>query len=145
MSSFTDPLEYVYIGKFMGEHQYQITKEFTYHIGSLENSIGKVTVPEGFVTDLTSIPWPLSLLLPVDGPYAQAAVLHDYMYVVIAQNTLMNKISDNDKYKVLSRIVADAIFYESLKVLKINPILSRLFYWAVRLFGNGSININTNA
>ncbi len=39
-----------------------------------------VIVPRGFVTDFLSIPGPLRLLLPKTGDYADAAVVHDYLY-----------------------------------------------------------------
>jgi hypothetical protein len=37
-------------------------------------------VPRGFVTDYASVPRPLRLLLPREGTYGNAAVLHDYLY-----------------------------------------------------------------
>lgn len=123
MSSFTEPLEYTRLRKDL----YRIDKEFTYNVGSLSNPIGSITVPQDFVTDLTSIPWPLSIIFPINGPYAQAAVLHDYMYSMLRGSKNANE--------VFARVVADAIFYESLEVLKINVILSRIFYMAVRVFG----------
>lgn len=39
-----------------------------------------VTVPKGFVTDLTSVPAVFFSLLRPEGPYAYAAVIHDYLY-----------------------------------------------------------------
>jgi hypothetical protein len=39
-----------------------------------------VIVPRGFVTDYASIPKPLRLLLPTNGAYGNAAVIHDYLY-----------------------------------------------------------------
>lgn len=39
-----------------------------------------VTVPRGFVTDLTSVPPEFFSLLRPEGPYAYAAVVHDYLY-----------------------------------------------------------------
>lgn len=39
-------------------------------------------VPRGFTTDFASIPSALRGILKEDGPYAQAAILHDYLYAV---------------------------------------------------------------
>lgn len=40
-----------------------------------------VTVPAGFVTDFASIPRPVWPLFPPFGPWALAAILHDWLYV----------------------------------------------------------------
>jgi hypothetical protein len=44
----------------------------------------RISVPAGFVTDLTSIPWFLRSLIPVWGRHGPAAVIHDYLYAVSA-------------------------------------------------------------
>jgi hypothetical protein len=43
-------------------------------------SPSKVQVPEGFVTDFASIPRIFWSLLPPDGLYTYAAIIHDYLY-----------------------------------------------------------------
>jgi len=40
----------------------------------------KISVPIGFITDLASIPRGAWNLLPPDGPWAKAAVVHDFLY-----------------------------------------------------------------
>jgi hypothetical protein len=45
-----------------------------------------VIVPEGFVSDFASMPWAVRQLLPSFGPWARAAVLHDYLYATQGQN-----------------------------------------------------------
>lgn len=40
-----------------------------------------ITVPAGMTTDLASIPAVVSGLLPPDGPWARAAVVHDFLFV----------------------------------------------------------------
>ncbi len=42
----------------------------------------RVDVPAGFVTDFASIPGVFWSVLPPDGDYAHAAVIHDYLYWV---------------------------------------------------------------
>ena len=39
-----------------------------------------ITIPKGFVTDLTSIPRFFWSAFPKSGPYMSAAILHDYLY-----------------------------------------------------------------
>lgn len=39
-----------------------------------------ITVPEGFVTDYASIPAAAQLIIPKNGPYSRAAIIHDYLY-----------------------------------------------------------------
>ena len=39
-----------------------------------------ITVPSGFVSDFASMPWAARRILPSFGPWARAAVLHDYLY-----------------------------------------------------------------
>jgi hypothetical protein len=43
-------------------------------------TVGDVTVPPLFVTDLASIPRPFFSELRPDGPYAYAAIVHDWLY-----------------------------------------------------------------
>jgi len=55
-------------------------------------SYAPVVVPIGFVTDFASIPRVLWSLLPSDGPYVYAAVVHDYLYW---EQHLSRETSDN--------------------------------------------------
>jgi hypothetical protein len=58
-----------------------------------------IAVPEGFVTDFASIPRPLrSLVGDAAGPWAPAAVIHDWLY----------------RTGLVSRDEADAVFHEAL-------------------------------
>ncbi len=45
-----------------------------------QNNVEKVVVPKGFVTDFASIPRLFWSILPPDGPYVYAAIIHDYLY-----------------------------------------------------------------
>ena len=50
----------------------------------LEVTVGdpdhKIVVPAGFITDFASIPKALCVVLPAQGRYTKAAILHDYLY-----------------------------------------------------------------
>lgn len=78
-----------------------------------------ITVPEGFVTDLASIPRAFHWLIPVNGKHRSAAIIHDYLYVV----------------KDRSRSEADAIFLEAMKSSGVRWSQRRVMYLAVRLGG----------
>jgi Protein of unknown function (DUF1353) len=45
-----------------------------------EKLLGPFEIPSGFVTDLASIPRIFWQVLPRDGEYAYAAIIHDYLY-----------------------------------------------------------------
>ncbi len=58
MSSFTTPLSYEPTGTFRsGRPEYRVTAPFRYEVGEIGSGL-VLTVEEGFVTDLASVPWP---------------------------------------------------------------------------------------
>jgi hypothetical protein len=81
-------------------------------------TVGRITVPKGFITDLSSIPrflWWEST--PSD--YAEAGVLHDYCY-------------DHNR---VPRDVADKLYREVVTYLNAGRARGLARYWALRLFG----------
>jgi len=115
MSSFTEDL----ILKFIPcEKSFKVFITFDYHVGS-EDSNEIITIPEGYITDLASIPMIARWLIPKLGRHAQAAVVHDFIY----------------QYHTYPRKRCDEIFLEAMKVLKVPLWKRRLMYRAVRLFG----------
>lgn len=114
MSSFTKPLTVTKIGPRL----WRVERQFTYFIGE-EDSDEFVIVPKGFETDFASVPRLFWTLIPPDGTYTQAAVLHDFLYFK----------------KLYVRKRCDEIFLEAMKVLKVNWFKRRIMYWAVRAFG----------
>ncbi len=120
MSSFTSELKYEKYSSLKKKKKYYvITEEFSYAVGSLENPILIVKVPKGYVTDLTSIPWPFSTVFRPDGPWAKAAVIHDYLYT---------------DFPHISKIIADSIFLEAMLVLKLPKPIAYLFFGCVRIY-----------
>jgi len=69
------------------------------------DTLPRVVVPAGFVTDLASIPTIFYSVLRPDGIYAHAAVIHDYMYWTQAH----------------SRIAADLVFKRAMEYLEVSP------------------------
>lgn len=122
MSSFTEPLEYKFAnGYYNGRPLYVITKEFNYIVGSIHDPLNwKITVPVGFVTDLASVPWPLSIFFKPDGPWAKAAVIHDFLLTY-------NQFDEN--------VVPNAIFYEAMLVSKVPKLVAWCFWKITSVFG----------
>lgn len=120
MSSFTTALKVDVLDRFQeGRRLFKLTERFEFYRTDNEEEV--ITVPEGFVTDFSSVPkwfWPLESPL---GPSAKAAVLHDYLYV--------NAIRDKN--------YADKVFLEALEVLGVPMLKRRILYYAVKVFGKG--------
>ena len=100
----------------------------------------QITVNEGFVTDLASVPrlmwW---LIAPFD--VARAAIIHDLLYKTIRQYRWNNKDSEDDSLVKKAKIAADKVFLLGMRDAepKIPRWKSYLSWKAVDLFGNGSI------
>lgn len=80
----------------------------------------RVDVPPGFVTDFASTPRPFWSIVPPDGEYAYAAIVHDYLYWT------------QDR----SREESDQIFKLVMEDLRIDPLKISAIYAGVR-FGGG--------
>lgn len=95
------------------------------------NQVGdKAIIPEGFITDLASIP---SFLFWLQwGAWNKAAIIHDYLYV---HHFISIKTVFYTKKYHLNRKQTDILFYEILLHDGVHPLLAKLMYYAVRLFG----------
>lgn len=113
MSSFTSPL----IVEKVGGRLWRIYRELIYYVGE-ENSADIIIVPVGFQTDFASIPSLFWTLLPPDGGYSAAAVIHDFLYFT----------------QTRTRLASDRIFLEAMQVLKVNVFKRLIMYRAVRTF-----------
>jgi hypothetical protein len=94
----------------------------TYHLTApmaAMYSLGHISVPRGFITDLASIPRLLRPVLDQNDASRAPAVLHDYLYC--GQFT--------------SRAAADLLFLEALQRAGISRIKRYAMYAAVRTFG----------
>lgn len=145
MSSFTDELTVTKIRipkqGFWGSIQFwkvkcvwKVSRAFRYYIGS-EGSNEFVDIPEGFITDFASVPRPFWGILPPDGEYTQAAVVHDFLYrnhVSFVQNGQQIEVVATDKEK------SDYVFLEAMTVLEVPEWKRNTMYWAVRTFGEGA-------
>jgi hypothetical protein len=59
---------------------YALTEEISWSPEKEDKPLRPVNVPYGFVTDFASIPRIFWTLLPRDGQYTYAAIVHDYLY-----------------------------------------------------------------
>lgn len=111
MSSFTKPLT---VTKISGR-KWRVERSFKYY---LKTELGEcVSVPVGFETDFASVPRLFWTLIPPDGLYTQAAVVHDYTYFK----------------KLYKRSKCDRIFLDAMRVLGVPWYKRYTMYWAVRV------------
>lgn len=113
MSTFTAPLLVEILVKTRkGRVVARTLKTFEfYHDGGL------VTVPTGYETDFASVPRVFWIIAPPLGPYAKAAVVHDFLC---------------DSPGGFSRRRVDAIFLEAMLVLGVFKPLAWSMWFAVR-------------
>lgn len=102
----------------MSERKWIINETFEYHVGSYPSD-EIITVPVGFDTDFASIPRIFWGILPPNGRYGKAAVVHDYCY----------------RTACYDRKTSDVIFLEGMCVLGVGELTKAIIYYAVRLFG----------
>ncbi|EJQ8214212.1 DUF1353 domain-containing protein [Salmonella enterica] len=116
MSKFTTPA----ILEMLGHFNWRVHEPFAFYLSDDNSDV--ISVPAGFVTDLASVPRVFWILLPPDGKYAKAAIIHDYLY----DNALRTKKE------------ADKIFLDGMTVLGVPRWKRTVMYWAVRMFGRGN-------
>jgi hypothetical protein len=75
-----------------------------------------IIVPEGFITDLASIPRVFRILFVKNGKHRAAAIVHDYLC-----------------RQEFNRVLADKIFLEAMKVSKVGRFKRYAMYYAVRI------------
>lgn len=111
--SFPLPLR----GQYISKGQWGLTTPFEYR----SKKYRIIRVPVGFLTDGASIPSFAQSLIgsPWGGKYARIAVIHDFLY----------------KTHKVSRIIADRIFAEGMKIMGVSWWRRILMYQAVRRFG----------
>jgi len=118
MSSFTENLTVT-----KQKHGWKVWRKFTYYVK--EKGGEEITVPLGFETDFASVPRLFWIIIPPDGIYTQAAVLHDYLYSKAGK--LINK-----NY---TRRESDGIFLQAMQILGVSWWRRVTMHRAVRGFG----------
>lgn len=83
-----------------------------------------VVVEEGFPTDFASIPRIFHRLLPQNGEYDAAAIIHDHLYAS----------------GMAAKSVADLVFYEAMEALDVPAWKRKVMFWAVKWCGFAAWN-----
>lgn len=93
-------------------------RPFIYYIGE-EDSDDCVIVPLGYQTDFCSTPRFLWFIIPPDGQYAAASVVHDICY----------------QKHLFSQKKSDEVFLEAMQVLGVSKWKRLAMFYGLRLFG----------
>ncbi len=110
-----------------GARNYVMTRGLIYiHVKSRPNVA--ILVPPHFVTDFASVPAPFRGLVPQDGPYAAAAVIHDWLYSIAEPPKRQSQFRKE-------RFRADRVFLEAMRTSNVNAFKTSVLYRSARLFG----------
>lgn len=100
-----------------------------------------IVAPKGYVTDLASIPKKpkfLRKIIKPDGPWEDAAVLHDVLYGIVKAWIEVNDFTD-PLYQLMlyfTRFSSDRLFYIAMRATGINVLIAGIFFMAVRIGGS---------
>ena len=113
-------------GKFLGELVVEDTPDEVYWIvvrplAYLTASGELIEVPHRFLTDFASVPRILTNILPPEGRYGRAAIIHDVLYW--------------QQFPAFPRERADAIFLEAMEALGVGWFTRRTLWLGVRIGG----------
>lgn len=122
MGTFEGPLDL----RYLDGREWLLISAFRY----VSATLGAIEVPAGAKTDFASIPRFFWRVLPPYGDYSLAAVVHDHLY--------------RDRTFPCTREEADAVFLEAMTDLKVNLVIRRIMWAAVRVFGAGAYQSRTN-
>lgn len=88
----------------LGHGRWKLAEPWDFSVGGLH-----LRVPEGFLCDLFSVPFPLSILIPKDEKDNRPALIHDYLYATVG---LRATCWDEP---VLNREMCDALLREACR------------------------------
>lgn len=127
MSSFTQfsaKLQTEYASeasKILDGAYYWIDPGFTFYSSHDESEV--VEIQKGYLSDGASVPKVLKWLIPAWGKHGQCAVVHDRLCETWATNK-----------RKLNRKEVDEIFFDALKVAKVNVARRKLIEYGVTLY-----------
>jgi len=87
-----------------------------------------MTLPARFTSDFASVPQIFWAIIPPQGEYTYAAMLHDYFY----------RYHKTPEGANITRWRADKIFLTSMRYYGVSKWKSLVMYWAMRLGGRSS-------
>jgi hypothetical protein len=142
VSRFTDALELRLMedgdGRAVlkaGRCQWYIVEPLVYDVGD-EGSGVTIVVPAGATTDLASIPRLVTNILPPDGPWTKAAVVHDFLYRTHGFGLFGGRrwLTGKTAY---TRAEADGVLREAMGVIGVPGWKRQVIWAAVRIGGAG--------
>lgn len=95
-----------------------------------------IVVPPGFVTDLASVPRFVWSFYPPDGPWAKAAIIHDYLYFTRGTGEWRDEVGIT-RDRPYSRKEADDILREAMADRQVGRWEQFVIWASVRLGGGG--------
>lgn len=123
MGKFSGPFSVTELSGSLREGRQEVTTADVLTYITDDNTI--ISVPKGFITDFASVPFWLDGLIPSFGPWAKAAIIHDYLYATAGLR------------RGLSRAWCDRVFLEALKACGVSLWRRNAMWAAVRLGGSG--------
>lgn len=117
-----------------GRSLWALQRPLTYAPGGAGETI---TVPAGFVTDLASIPRLAWTLLPPDGPWVKAAVVHDFLYDTNGGGVWKGHPSGVTRATPYTRAESDGILREAMADRGVDGWRRNIIWAAVRVGGGG--------
>jgi hypothetical protein len=117
-----------------GRSLWALQRELEYRPGDGDEEL--IIIPRGFVTDLTSVPRIVWSFYPPDGPWAKAAVIHDFLYFTSGTG-VWHTHRGITRAAPYSRIEADDILKQAMADRKIGKWEQLVIWTAVRLGGAG--------
>jgi Protein of unknown function (DUF1353) len=94
----------------------------------LDGEAREITVPAGMLTDLVSVPWSARWLVDRVGPYLEAAIVHDFLYIAW-QDVAGRGARPED------RRFADELMRVAMETAGVGATLRFVIHSAVRIFG----------
>jgi len=108
---------------------YVVARDYSVEI-DVDGTVYGITVPAGMLTDLTSVPALLRWYVGRVGPWLEAAIVHDYLYIAW-QDVEGRKPLERD------RAFADLVMLRAMEAAEVGWLRRTLIYAAVRVFGGG--------
>lgn len=109
---------------------YVVSEPYTVRF-KLDGGQREITVPQGMLTDLSSVPAAARPLIGRVGPHLEASIVHDFLYIAW-QDIKDRGARDED------REFADKLFRVGLETARVGRTRRFLIYNAVRWFGGGA-------
>ena len=95
-----------------------------------EESRLRISIPAGFLTDLSSVPRPGRWYVSRVGPHLEASIVHDWLYVAW-------QFEGREPTDRMKRF-ADDVFLAAMKRAKVRGFKRWVMYGAVRFFGGSA-------